>query len=277
MANTEIDFENRKNVKLYQEELRELEKQFIIKESEDCFMTVEDYTEACIDFWESSRGWLIYNGDFGKGAEFITTSGAGNWCASCDNAHGGIDVKWAYYEKSIEGVKESAPYHFQEELLYEIKSIHDEFNEETREERAERERIWREWEEKDIAERKKRKLRNKELRAEHKDVKEKAAHYLSERKNYSEGIKVIRCNPLYYTDVSMLLPVEIDVRALDAACKGAKVFRVETNDGKTFCAFKGEDGTLFIGEAGGKSFETIDGKSTVAIRGLPYEKKEEER
>lgn len=55
-------------------------------------MTFDNYLDACKRFREDSRDWSAL--ETGK---HYTTTGEG-WVESCDDADGGIDVSWAFWQ-----------------------------------------------------------------------------------------------------------------------------------------------------------------------------------
>ncbi len=56
-------------------------------------MSIAEYTAACKNFAAASADW----GGLPWGRYFTTSSTtAGGWDDTCDNAHGGISVAWAY-------------------------------------------------------------------------------------------------------------------------------------------------------------------------------------
>lgn len=60
--------------------------------------SVERYAEICKKFANDSREWLRLPDSF------FTTDGSFDWKESSDNAHGGVDVSWAFMltDKEIE-------------------------------------------------------------------------------------------------------------------------------------------------------------------------------
>ncbi len=70
-------------------------------------MTVEEYTEICLRFAEDTQN----DGDLDDGRFFVTYRGG--WISSCDNAHGGIGVRWAF-GKTKEEILRLAPQKFSE-------------------------------------------------------------------------------------------------------------------------------------------------------------------
>ena len=73
-------------------------------------MTVKEYTNICIKFAEDTAEWFALDN-----YKFYTTSIFG-WKESCDNAHGGIDISWAFHMDGME-IRERAPQEFINELV----------------------------------------------------------------------------------------------------------------------------------------------------------------
>ena len=59
---------------------------------------VRHYADICKRFAADTKEWSRLDD-----SRFYTTNHSG-WCESCDNAHGGLDVSWAFHldEKRIE-------------------------------------------------------------------------------------------------------------------------------------------------------------------------------
>lgn len=76
-------------------------------------MNYNEYMNACLDFAEKSQDWLGIDR-----TQFYTTSpiDEGGWCESCDNAHGGISVEWAF-KLSAEKVRELCPGEYARQIL----------------------------------------------------------------------------------------------------------------------------------------------------------------
>ena len=74
-------------------------------------MTLKEYTACCLKFAHDSTDW--YHLDPYK---FYTTESANGWKESCDNAHDGINVEWAFH-CSDEEIKSNASKYFLDELL----------------------------------------------------------------------------------------------------------------------------------------------------------------
>ena len=70
-------------------------------------LTVEEYMEICVRFAEDTKN----DGDLDDGRFFVTYRGG--WISSCDNAHGGVGVRWAF-GKSEEEIRRLAPQKFLE-------------------------------------------------------------------------------------------------------------------------------------------------------------------
>ncbi len=70
-------------------------------------MTVEEYTAICLRFAEDTR----HDGTPDEGRFFVTFRGG--WMSSCDNAHGGIGVRWAYGKSKTE-IRRLAPEKYRE-------------------------------------------------------------------------------------------------------------------------------------------------------------------
>lgn len=83
-------------------------------------MTYNEYLNACLDFAEKSQDWLGIDR-----TQFYTTSvDEGGWRESCDNAHGGIAVDWAF-NLSAEKVRELCPGEYAREILGLMRSMVD--------------------------------------------------------------------------------------------------------------------------------------------------------
>ena len=65
-------------------------------------MTVEEYTKICLNFAEDTKN----DGDLDDGRFFVTYRGG--WISSCDNAHGGIGLRWAF-GKTEDEIRRLAP------------------------------------------------------------------------------------------------------------------------------------------------------------------------
>jgi hypothetical protein len=56
-------------------------------------MTIKEYVFICKKFAFDSREWYEL-----PDGPWFTTAGIEEWEESCDNAHGGIDVSWAFHK-----------------------------------------------------------------------------------------------------------------------------------------------------------------------------------
>lgn len=65
-------------------------------------MTAEEYTEICLQFAEDTKN----DGALDEGRFFVTYRGG--WMSSCDNAHGGVGVRWAFGKNETE-IRRLAP------------------------------------------------------------------------------------------------------------------------------------------------------------------------
>ena len=73
-------------------------------------MTINEYTDICIEF-------AIATSNFGSLNEYkFYTTYNGNWIETCDNAHSGIDVSWAFHQFA-DTIREDAPAHFKKHFL----------------------------------------------------------------------------------------------------------------------------------------------------------------
>lgn len=72
-------------------------------------MTIKEYTTAAKRFSADSAGW----GDISPYA-FYTTAGD-RWAETCDNAHGGLDISWAFHENAAT-IEAEAPQRFLDQL-----------------------------------------------------------------------------------------------------------------------------------------------------------------
>ena len=70
-------------------------------------MGLDYYINVAIKFAEDTNGWE------GVSAYrwYTTTNITNNWVESSDNAHGGMDVSWAFHLSEKE-IRERAPYQF---------------------------------------------------------------------------------------------------------------------------------------------------------------------
>ena len=65
-------------------------------------MTAEEYTEICLQFAEDTKN----DGALDEGRFFVTYRGG--WMSSCDNAHSGVGVRWAFGKNETE-IRRLAP------------------------------------------------------------------------------------------------------------------------------------------------------------------------
>ena len=72
---------------------------------------MERYTQSCLMFSYASESWGAVDP-----YKFYTSDRADYWRETCDNAHGGLDVSWAFH-KTSEYIKENAPAHLLREVL----------------------------------------------------------------------------------------------------------------------------------------------------------------
>ena len=83
-------------------------------------MTYNEYAAACKNFSRNSQEWIGMDS-----RKFYTTSQTSEgWEESCDNAHGGLDVSWAFHraEKDIE---EEAPGMYARQIIETVKCMID--------------------------------------------------------------------------------------------------------------------------------------------------------
>lgn len=73
-------------------------------------MLVKEYVESCVRFAHDTSKWPKLNG-----IKFYTTAPDCGWEESCDNAHGGLDVSWAFHE-SAEVIAQEAAQRFINEI-----------------------------------------------------------------------------------------------------------------------------------------------------------------
>lgn len=64
-----------------------------MKPKPDYLMSLDEYESACRKFAADTRDW-----DALEPYQFYTTNGPRDWKASCDNAHGGLDLTWAFHQ-----------------------------------------------------------------------------------------------------------------------------------------------------------------------------------
>ena len=65
-------------------------------------MTVSEYTEICLQFSEDTKN----DDGLDDGRFFVTYRGG--WVSSCDNAHDGVGVRWAFGKGEAE-IRRLAP------------------------------------------------------------------------------------------------------------------------------------------------------------------------
>ena len=81
-------------------------------------MTIHDYTQACIDFANDTSSWGALDE-----YQFYTTTGNG-WEESCDNAHGGLSVRWAFH-RSADEIMASASEEYRAQIAEELRAAID--------------------------------------------------------------------------------------------------------------------------------------------------------
>lgn len=74
-------------------------------------MGLDYYINAAIKFAEDTKEW----GWLSEQQWYTTTNSTNNWIESSDNAHGGMDVSWAFHLSEKE-IRERAPYQFINEI-----------------------------------------------------------------------------------------------------------------------------------------------------------------
>ncbi len=82
-------------------------------------MLLRDYVESCIKFAVDTKDWAEL--DFYK---YYTATQDGDWEESCDNAHGGLGVDWAFL-LSESNVMRFAPEFFVRECRDKLISLID--------------------------------------------------------------------------------------------------------------------------------------------------------
>lgn len=82
-------------------------------------MLLRDYIESCIKFAVDTKDWAEL--DFYK---YYTATQDGDWEESCDNAHGGLGVDWAFL-LSESNVMRFAPEFFVRECRDKLISLID--------------------------------------------------------------------------------------------------------------------------------------------------------
>lgn len=81
-------------------------------------MLIEEYKEVCIQFAKETKDWNQLNK-----YKYYTSNG-NSWEESCDNAHGGLDISWAFQMKENK-IKELAPQKFVDLIKEEIQTAID--------------------------------------------------------------------------------------------------------------------------------------------------------
>lgn len=74
-------------------------------------MALDYYINVAIKFAEDTMEW----GGLPEQQWYTTTNSTNNWIESSDNAHGGMDVSWAFHLSEKE-IRERAPYQFINEI-----------------------------------------------------------------------------------------------------------------------------------------------------------------
>ena len=82
-------------------------------------MTLEDYITACKSFAADTEDWYSL-----EPGQFYVANGS-DWEETCDNAIGGIDLKWAFHEEDGY-IEREAPVQFCYELTQELRQGLDE-------------------------------------------------------------------------------------------------------------------------------------------------------
>ncbi len=83
-------------------------------------MTYDEYVAACKDFSKNSQEWIrMENGKF-----YTTNQTSEGWEESCDNAHGGLDVSWAF-RKAEKDVEKEAPGMYARQIVETVKCMID--------------------------------------------------------------------------------------------------------------------------------------------------------
>lgn len=84
-------------------------------------MNISEYIDACIKFAKDTKSWS----DLPQpGSCFTTEHSADLWTETSDNAHGGIDVSWAFH-MPVSSIRKYAPQVFVDSLLEEIELAAD--------------------------------------------------------------------------------------------------------------------------------------------------------
>jgi hypothetical protein len=74
-------------------------------------MALDYYTNIAIKFAEDTREW----GGISEFVWYTTTNNTNDWVESSDNAHGGMDISWAFHLTENK-IRELAPYQFINEI-----------------------------------------------------------------------------------------------------------------------------------------------------------------
>lgn len=84
-------------------------------------MNYKEYLAACQNFAKASQSWERLDQ-----SRFFTTRSVepGGWCETCDNAHGGIDVSWAFHLDE-DRVNEDAPSMYARNIVSVVQSMID--------------------------------------------------------------------------------------------------------------------------------------------------------
>lgn len=82
-------------------------------------MNLEEYIICCKHFAHDTEGW----GGLAD-CKFYTTDGVGCWDESCDNAHGGLDIAWAFHCTDAE-IESDAKWRYDSELEQELNDALD--------------------------------------------------------------------------------------------------------------------------------------------------------
>ncbi len=88
-------------------------------------MTLKEYTEKALRFAEDTKEWGGLDD-----SSFYTTGQWDEWEETSDNAHGGIDLSWAFHENQ-KFIKENAAEYFIKNLLEMVRlAVDDEWDHE---------------------------------------------------------------------------------------------------------------------------------------------------
>lgn len=92
----------------------------ISKEKGVTNMTIRAYIECCKKFAEDSKSWYTF--DIYK---FYTTDNySWDWKETCDNAHGGLDVSWAFHMDTAD-IEKYAPEEFRRSVAEDLLALAD--------------------------------------------------------------------------------------------------------------------------------------------------------